>query len=997
MPAHPAGFVYIIDDFTGLVDLSSPSFDSEAASQQLLAEASSPIRRHTAAPPADSIAAQRGANLLNAARALPISLVSPAGSAGALAKPGRLKSLKGMKGKLPRASLAGLIPESSQKKARGKQLYDMEPSPQKRRASSPPQITHLENEEGDIVPERSQVQPEDDAPTEIPEGLDVSAPTEAFGDDDIVDAPTSPLMPREEVLSTAKKQHGRPKNSGSSVTSAAARGIETDEVALLAPFQAEKETSSAFERPQASPRIGRETASSVTAAEKMDVEVGHSTIATPRVDAFKEPKKGRGRPRKSGESVASQPSDSGFAEANDHFRESALQEMQTQRPAAVVKPKRKARPERGIDTHPDVETGASSGPAKKVKKLKGPKMVGPDELEFEEDDALPLVVTPRQDAPGAHETSHQNTREIRRQERRQAAQAHADSPPRVELPVGSKRTRSSRTQGDPANVPAISSAPAIVRKSAAEQYTAEDTRVVVAPSVTERGKTNRQIHISFQVPRTVVESEGEAEEDAAPPTRQVPGTGRQDGSQKEADGKDGEERDYEDNDVDSRQTLEDQDAVADSAKEQIDDQNITEGPRLPALEEVFDFANRGERSEVCFVGLARKIDRSCVKARVTLSKSDCSYEDIAECKDLLVRRLASIGGTIGQDTQSDFKRDAFAHLFQALTLVLEAMYDKLQYELGQEGDVMESLSAMQVLYPFIREILRFKDTIDSWKVRVQGQRQGDRLIKSVETDLIAPLRLVEKHFKKRLNALRKVEIDQQAHIKLQRQRERQEQEMVRQEEALRSAKERRQRWQNLHIARMQCEADPYRRRWLRFVEPPDFTETDANGNSFERVPFFGKRSAPPPSSVPMTSGKDWAPEQEMALLDALQSFKCKFTNSAHSTACLPHLQLSKISSEITVGPVVSCVISRSLTSQPSWPGCDILGLNYCIFIRTGTFRNGFRRSQCFPNLLSLSATSGGLYILVAIPSGMFISTHRFYVSCSLQCFDILSSVSVWVG
>jgi hypothetical protein len=53
-------------------------------------------------------------------------------------------------------------------------------------------------------------------------------------------------------------------------------------------------------------------------------------------------------------------------------------------------------------------------------------------------------------------------------------------------------------------------------------------------------------------------------------------------------------------------------------------------------------------------------------------------------------------------------------------------------------------------------------------------------------------------------------------------------------------------------------------------------ETDANGNEFERVPFFGERNAPPPSSVIASSGKEWTSEQDAALLDALQSFTRKF-------------------------------------------------------------------------------------------------------------------------
>lgn len=979
LPAHSARFVYVVDCHSALDLLSSPSIDTEAASQQLLAEASSPVRRQTAAPPASSVAAQRGANLLNAARALPTSLPAPAPRSGKLAKSGQLKPSKVTKGKLPRASLAGLVSESSQKKARGKQLYDLEPSPQKKGNSLPPQIATLEDEEEDeIVPEISQVQPDDDLPAEIPESLDVSAPTEAYGDEDIVDAPTSPIMAREyEQPPAAEQQRGRPGKSGQSVASPAVERNETEEVALLAPFESDKEASSASKKRHGRPRKSGESVASLAAEAQSSAEVNLSTtelleanvsdaprksrgrpqssdatvtsvaaeekpitgkdlstvephagdshdVAKKRSGRLRKsgdsvasrtsgasvdgadrvqqqatdetsaaPKKRPGRPRKSGESTTSRPSDVAFAEVDENFRESVLKGIQIEKPAVSVKPKRKVRPERDIDTHTNAEAGAGSRSAKKVKKLKGPKMISPDEPAFEED-VLPPIATPRQDLlRAALKDARQESREIRRQERRRAAEPRGDPHPRVEIPVGSTRSHSSRPQGEPASAPEPISAPAIVRKGAAAQRIAAQTRAGMASSSTEpakRKKTNRHIHISFQDSGSVAEADGEDNEEAAHTSSKTSNGGQRDrahnGAANTANAFNGVRR-QSDNDegdiVQDDQAQEEEDVDADNADdtdEQDDDQADTQRSRLPALNEVLDFADGEERLGVCAVGLAKKIDRACVNARVTLSRQDCSYDDIAECKDTIVHRLASIDSKIPEDTRFEFKRDAFAHLFRALSLVLEAMYDNFQQEQGEEGEVMvevlESLEALQILHPFVRQILRFKDTMDSWKVKVTGHGQGDRLIKDVESHLVAPLRIVEKEFKKRLNLLQKAEEDRQDRIEMQRQRERQEQELIRQEEALRSARERRKRWQDLHIVRMQCELDPYRRRRLKYVEPPDTTETDANGNEFERVPFFGERSAPPPSSVLVTSGKDWTPEQDMALLDALQSFTRKF-------------------------------------------------------------------------------------------------------------------------
>ncbi|KAJ4398286.1 hypothetical protein N0V91_010333 [Didymella pomorum] len=963
--------VYIVDIKAGLFIPSSPSFDTEAASQQLLAEASSPVRRHTPAPPSSSIAAQRGANLLNAARALPTPLPAPASKTGKLVKSGQLKSSKVTKGKLPRASLAGLVSESLQKKGRGKQLYDLEPSPQKRRASLPPQIGALEDEDDDIVPETSEIQPDDDAPVEIPESLNVSAPMESFGDDDVVDAPTSPVMPREELApSTAKKQLGRPRKSGDSVASAAAQGRETGEIALLAPFEPENEGPSASRKRQGRSRKSGESVTSLAAEGQSTVEADPLTIAASEGRLLEEAKKGRGRPRKSSESTASlatekgliagedlsateppaekpheepkkrldrprksaksvisrapevpadtvqedvtgktaaapkkrlgrprkssesttsRPSDVVFAEVDESFRDSLLQDMQTERPAAAMKPKRKGRPERDIDTTTNGEAGTGSRPAKKVKKLKGPKMISPDEPEFEED-VFPPISTPREGVPqAARRNSRQESRETRRQERREAAQPQGNTPPRVEIPIRSTRTRSSRSQGDPATAPESSSVSAIVRKGSQAQRIAANTRAEMAAFVqepTKRKKLNRRIHISFPDSSPAAQADEGKDRGAAQTTTAVIRKGRRGTSQEEvddaveraADAADASHKGQEqadddgDGDVQDDQALE-EDGHADDASAQYDDEPFPSRSQLPALNQVLDFADGEERPGLCTVGLAKKIDRACIKAGVTLSKQDCSYEDIVECKDDLVRRLASIRSKIPENVRFDFKRDAFAYHFRGLALVFEAMYDKFQQEQeeDEEGEVMESLEALQVLHPYIREMLTFKDTMDSWKVKVTGRGQGDRLIKGIETDLIAPLRIVEKEFKKRLNSLQKAEHDRQARIEMQRQREIQEQELVRQEEAQRSARQRRKRWQDLHIVRMQCELDPYRRRQLQFVEPPDSTETDANGNEFERVPFFGPRNAPPPSSALTMSGKEWTLEQDTALLEALQS------------------------------------------------------------------------------------------------------------------------------
>ena len=312
----------------------------------------------------------------------------------------------------------------------------------------------------------------------------------------------------------------------------------------------------------------------------------------------------------------------------------------------------------------------------------------------------------------------------------------------------------------------------------------------------------------------------------------------------------------------------------------------TNVPRASSiLDVVFQFVDSDERSGECSTNLGRSIRRACTSARVTLSQSEeaSSLEDIARCRDDIFNLLKSAGAKVREARQVVFKRDAFTYLFYSLTLVLEAMHDKLRESVG---DITASLVAMQIICPFIRGMLVFKGMMDAWKVSVPQHTQGDRLIKSVESGLIVPLRTVDKRLQTLFGQLKKVEQAHQAFLHIQRKREEEERELIRKEEALRPVKNRRERWQNLHIVRMQCESDPVRRRRLRFIEPPSVTETDANGQPFERVPFFGQRSGPPPQLAAVSSGREWTKEQETVLLDALQSATCKSIHRVSPTQVL---------------------------------------------------------------------------------------------------------------
>lgn len=316
-----------------------------------------------------------------------------------------------------------------------------------------------------------------------------------------------------------------------------------------------------------------------------------------------------------------------------------------------------------------------------------------------------------------------------------------------------------------------------------------------------------------------------------------------------------------------------EDVNAEDTRSATTPMSVQQYHRLSDLEKVCFFRDRvQERPGVCSTKMGRKIHRACDRARVTLSQSGegPSLTEMTNCVADLTGRLERIESRVERSSWTDFKGDAFRYLFRALAVVFEQLIGHLQ---TREGEVTESLAAMRILFTFVCHVITFKDAMKSWSVKgLQRGRDEGKLFKDVESYLIVPLRSLEAEYRKRLHALETVERSRQAFLNQQRK----EQEEARISETQNIRRERRKRWQDLHIIRMQCEPNPAQRQKLRFVEPVEAAETDANGDRFERVPFFGERSVPPPQWTAAASGREWTGEQEIVLLDALQSSTGKF-------------------------------------------------------------------------------------------------------------------------
>ncbi|KAF9697848.1 hypothetical protein EKO04_004236 [Ascochyta lentis] len=571
--------------------------------------------------------------------------------------------------------------------------------------------------------------------------------------------------------------------------------------------QAEPEADQSVENVEGEDLSGQNNG---TAGERIDEQLAVSSVISLQEDASSATHDSSTRPskRKNADSATSaRPSDSGTAEVQD------------------------------ADVHVSGVSTTQDGKApvgKKRRLLKGPKFLDPDTDALVDYSSVPIATTQYETRP------------------------RGDPQPEVQMPIISNRRRVSLEEADKAAIAAVNAVVAKTSKSR-EPSRRLRTKIKAKPNASkmktpsdnktlepeEADKDNRETdpQTTAAQPKSIVEPNGEGED---------------------------ADQDIEVSENDKEHVNEDREPDAEVADLPALPSTNMQPTQLLALAKVFQYTDSEERPGRCLTRFGRKIYHTCDRSRVTLSQSGKgpTLEDVAKCIDDVVNLLRMIDTRIEENRRSSFKTDAFAHLFRVLTLVLKAMYDKLQ---ETEGDITRSLNAMQILYPYVGEILRFKDAIDGWKVTLPLREPGDRLIKDVESLLIVPLRAVEKKFRFWLGRLESAEQILQAHLDLQRKQKEQEQELLRQEEKLSVRKDRRKRWQDLHIVRMQCEPDAARRRRLRFVEPIELVETDANGEQFERIPCFGERSMPRPQWAAAPSSREWTDEQETVLLDALQS------------------------------------------------------------------------------------------------------------------------------
>ncbi|KAF1850309.1 uncharacterized protein K460DRAFT_301200 [Cucurbitaria berberidis CBS 394.84] len=322
-------------------------------------------------------------------------------------------------------------------------------------------------------------------------------------------------------------------------------------------------------------------------------------------------------------------------------------------------------------------------------------------------------------------------------------------------------------------------------------------------------------------------------------------------------------------DADEQELDSDEDEDEDKADDPV---QLSRLSALSDIDQVFQFLDVEERAGKCQTELGTTIKRACERSCELVQSEDISVDDIIDDFQDLQSVLKQVTTDVSESDQLSFKSDAYGYIFRGLTAYLQVVYLRL----GEKYDsIDESLEALRILSPLTHEVLAFKDTIAKWNASVPQRYKGDRIVKEVESKLIAPLRRLDKSFRVQLHQLEATDRQRQMRAELERKRQEELDEEQRVRKAIAMSNARWSRWQDLHIARMLCEPDWTRRRHLEITSLPDMEEKDANGVRFERVPVFRARSTLPLPlhwAFSMSEEQEWTEEEELVLFEALMSF-----------------------------------------------------------------------------------------------------------------------------
>ncbi|KAF2439345.1 hypothetical protein P171DRAFT_525255 [Karstenula rhodostoma CBS 690.94] len=316
----------------------------------------------------------------------------------------------------------------------------------------------------------------------------------------------------------------------------------------------------------------------------------------------------------------------------------------------------------------------------------------------------------------------------------------------------------------------------------------------------------------------------------------------------------------------------------DEDDEDVEDGEDSDHDHSADIDMVFEFLDSAEHSGECQTEDAMAVKEACQKALEVLDDPESTLREVSITTKHMQVILSKYGVGSDEKKRKSLKVDAYAYMFRQVASYLKSLYGWL----AQRYRVFESsLDAMRIITPLFSAIVSTKDRVAGWNIKIPSRYKGVRLIKDVESNLIAPLRRLSEAYLTALRNLKDEARKKRAYEELaQKRREREQDEM----EALRIDKL--NGWIELHVCRLRVEPDARRRQAL-FMRQEYFDkkvakwtdeetegreERDANGVLFSRVDLFKKRVIPPASSPSADVEKEWTDEQMEALIYGLQNF-----------------------------------------------------------------------------------------------------------------------------
>ncbi|KAF2728419.1 hypothetical protein EJ04DRAFT_504115 [Polyplosphaeria fusca] len=293
------------------------------------------------------------------------------------------------------------------------------------------------------------------------------------------------------------------------------------------------------------------------------------------------------------------------------------------------------------------------------------------------------------------------------------------------------------------------------------------------------------------------------------------------------------------------------------------------------LDRIMEFLDTGARDGDCQTAEGKNLKRYCRRATDLLGDQDVAPEHVLRALDKIRKKSREISAIDDEQLRKDLKADLYGYGFHTFGLLTVSLFDWTAQTYSKPE---ESIPALQMICGVIDGVVTLKNTVASWKMKLPQRFKGDRLIKDVDETLVVPLRKLSTSLRGKLRYLE--ELEQQKRSREQRlaehqrlEAEKETRENFRALEALRK-----KRWINLHVARKAVEPD-IRRAWklnAPSLPPLDLEERDANGEPFQRLEVFSKRSTPPVPPCSPLKGPEWPEEAMVALISGLEAYAGPF-------------------------------------------------------------------------------------------------------------------------